>query len=284
MTQENPFWYKETFAEKLTDDVSRVFKYGDVPANPWQHFKETLQRRPIPERELLRAMLTTVRNALPKDLIIKHEGDLFDKAPFETGEDREKSLKRIGSGAVNTVFLLEGSEGIKSQAVGIRRRGFKRSRDALEYATCQQEEYERIKKRFSEVGGLIPNESRIVYERHDGKAGVMFFRDFIEGPIRDVFELQQNELEHLLATNERFANQVIGFVSVSMENIDAVCSERLDILGINNLVVAGPPGNEEFILLEPHNCERRIENDGTDQRVADRLRYLSDVVNQFYHS
>ena len=263
-----------TLSQKFHKEVDRVFTFADGPENPLTFFVRTCKVKPIQERALLRAMLTSVRNALPKDLVTRRHEKLFAHMPIDIPDTAEgRTLKKIGSGYINTVYLLEG-QGSASWAIGVRRSGFETSSSAWDYAIGQQRDYEKIKGMFSHIPQLIPNEWRILYDRHDGKPGVMFFREFVEGPIRDVFDFSKEELQARIGNNPNLNSQMTGFSTVCMENID---DYPVDLFGKNNLVITGSSGSERLVLLEPHTCDSNPSPE-TKQEIHDKIVYLNQII------
>ncbi len=262
-----------TLSQKFHKEVDRVFTFADGPENPLTFFVQTLKIKPVQERALLRAMLTSVRNALPRGLVTQQHERLFAHMPLDIPDTAEgRVLKKVGSGYINTVYLLEG-QGASSWAVGVRRSGFETSNTAWEYAIGQQRDYERVTDMFSQIPQLVPEEWRILYDRHDGKPGVMFFRKFVEGPIRDVFDLSREELQTRIRNNPNLSNQMVGFTTVCMENIN---DYPVDLFGKNNLVI-GSGENEKLVLLEPHTCDSNPSPE-TKQEIHGKIIYLGQVI------
>jgi hypothetical protein len=88
---------------------------------------------------------------------------------------------------------------------------------------------------------------------------------------------QQGAVSHLVENNLKLKNQLLLFVTTSMENIDYLITDRVDILGINNVVVAGGPSRERFIFLEPHTRDVVSTQDIQD-RIIGRINYLGSFL------
>lgn len=274
---------RRSFVDNLRRDVDRVFVLGDIPEQGFvRHLQEVIRSRPLPKRELLRAVLSVIQKRLPEDLNLAMQEKAFSNAPIDVPlKDGYRVLEKVGSGGVNTVFFLNTGEGT-SWAVGLRREAFKSAEDALEYAKGQEREYRQIKTLYCADPDLIPEEFRVIFENHRGDPNVMFFRKFIHGPMRDVFDEDSESLHEVLGRNPKFRDQMIKFVTATMENMDFVLDNQLDLLGKNNLAIVGEKGGERLVLLEPHLCEAE-RTDRADNRIKERTEFLVDVVSNYVH-
>ncbi len=274
-------WSNRSNLDKIAGVWNDVMVWGERPDNPVTHAVDQLRKRPIYETEVLRCVFTLVYNAIPKNMRPRHEKSIFQNLPLKFGaNETEKKMERLGSGAVNTVFLLAGENGAGSWAIGLRRLGFRNYEEAQSYALRQQEEYRYIQSLFGDIEGLVPEKYRLIYTRFDNKPGVMFIREFVGGPIRDLFDIPNQELLELIASNRTFGNQFRNFASRCNEHIARLAEMRLDIIGKKNLVVAGEKGQERLVLLEPHTCDSVDKNGDQERRIRERIQKLAELLER----
>ncbi len=264
-------WNTRSITAKISGVWDDVMVWGDRPDNPITHLKQELSQKPISESEVLRSAFTLVYNAMPQNMRPRGDEIIFQNLPHRLGANGTgKNIERLGSGAVNTVFLLAGENGARSWAIGLRRRGFRDYNEAQSYALCQQDEYRYMQDLFGDIEGVIPVEYRLIYTRFDNKPGVMFIREFVGGPIRDLFDIPEHELLELLAGNETFGAQFKSFATRCKEHVARLAEMHFDIIGRKNLVVAGQKGQERLVLLEPHTCDSVDKNGDQKRRIRER--------------
>lgn len=252
-----------------------VFILGDVPNR--NQIKEVLSAKSSSKRFLIKAGLALIYNNLPEDLRSRLHEKLFEKLPLHIkGEGEYRILEKIGSGSTNSVYLLSNRDK-KSYALAQSKLSFRDTSSALRFSERQKLEYEYFKRIFKDIPGLIQRESYAIYERDDGASSVMFIREFVPGPLKDIFDIPKDELNKLLTNNQLLSNQLTKFVEISIKNKNVIVGEQLDILGNNNLAIAGEKGNERLILLDPHTRVNKISF--AEKKINDRLEYLKDIVS-----
>lgn len=267
------------FFDKLRLDVERILVLGDTNNKGGiAGLKETLSKRPIPERELLTIALEMIAGRLPGSLNNRLHALAFTYAPLDIpyfNGNNYRLLERIGAGGVNTVYLLNTREG-NSWAMGIRKEYFLTLAQAQAYAKEQETDYTDVKKIYSTQKNLIPEEFRVIYETHSGYPNVMFFRKFVPGPIKDIFSYNNKGLVELLQRNNKLRGQLSEFVNTSTKNMRWIAQNNLDLLGTNNLVIAGDMGTENLVLLEPHTLDSYKTEEKGDI-IKERIEGLGNV-------
>lgn len=268
------------YYQKLTETISQVFVLGDTPSEGLaRHLIEIFNSRPISKGELLRTGLSFVRQFMPRSIKLGIQEKVFTNMPLDIPKpEGYRVLERLGSGGVNTVYLLNSEKG-KSYSIGMRRRGFKDPNTAWEYAREETREYKVVNNIYRELPGLIPRESQVVFTDFKEQPSVMFVREFVPGPLRDIFAIGKKELLTILSSNPDFKDQLLKFVSLSDKNADFVIGNQLDLLGKYNLSVAGEKGKENLILLDPHTREPAYRTSEKADEIRQRLNYLRGFVS-----
>lgn len=272
---------KGTILERVAWAADGVFIFGDAQDRKIaEQIVGALKSRPIAKGVLLRSCLTVIQKLLPSDLKSELRQKVFAKAPFEIPQTSGyRVLEKLGFGGVNSVYLLKSGVSGSSYAVGMRRISFGDQKSALGYASRQQRQYEHIKRLYSQVPELVVSENHIVFSDHKNRPSVLFIREFVPGPLRDIFQIGERELSRIVSENQTFNYQLTKFVEISTGNEKFVVSEQLDLLGENNLGVVGEKGKERLILLDPHTTDSgKTENRSVQIKI--RLNYLAAFVER----
>lgn len=271
---------RRSLADKFAHAVERVFVLGDTPEEgAVRHALNAIMTRPIAKGELVRSALTVVRHLLPKSLKVKFYSRVFDKFPLELPrKNGYRGLEKLGSGGVNTVYLLNRGNG-PSFAVGTNRVGFSDQESAQKYAQYQQADFDHINEMYNSIPGLVPLERQIIYTDQNDKPNVMFIREFVPGPLRDIFKIPIQQLSRIVQANPDFAGQLRQFLEISDKNREFVLGQQLDLLGDDNLSVVGGPGQEKLVLLDPHT-RYSGKTPAKEEEIGGRLLYLQTAVRQ----
>ncbi len=268
-------------AEVIKEEARSVFVYN-TKSDIHKVIELYHATQKIPRREILRAGFSAIQGLLPNSVNYSLQEKTFEKVPLDVENDNEKLknyriLEKIGSGGVNTVYFLA-NEG-KSYAVGLKRGGFDSSSEAIRFADYEQKEYEYFARLYKDVEGLVPKENNIVYENYEGKPSVMFVREFVPGSLRDFFSTDETEIVNLAKNNKQFADQFLKFAEVTKNNRDLLQNYGFDLLGINNLAIAGEDENPKIALIETHTILSYDEkNKSAVSRRLDQIQSIADKI------
>jgi hypothetical protein len=268
----------EEVIHKAKDVVNRTFILGDAPNS--DQIKEAVSERPLDGRALIKAGLALIYNNLSEDTKNKLHEKAFENLPLDIQKiGGYRVLNKIGFGGMNSVYLLsDGNE--KSYSVSLYKRGFKDAASARSFVEEQKQEYEYFKDMYKEIPDLVQKESYVIYERHDGVPSVMFIREFIPGPLRDIFYTSKEELSRMFKGNQYLMDQLLKFTTISMQHKDVVLDKGLDLLGIDNLAIAGKVGEERLVFLDPHTIDIIGKRPELRQKICERLQYLQQIVEE----
>lgn len=277
--------FDEAF-KKVRNVAAGVFLYGDTMDT--KQIKNAISNGCINEKLIVKAGLALVYSTIPKNIKNKLLEKPFEHYPFIKQRDEVCNVPmKIGSGSLNSVYLIK--EGDKSYALSLNRLAFKDVSSAVHYAKQQEEEHKYYKDIFKNNPNLILSESYLVYEKCNNSPSIMFIREFLEGPIKDVFLIGREELGSILNNNPRLEQCFDLFVNTLIKNRDLIEDEQLDLLGVNNLAIAGPVGKEKLILLDPHT--KTCKTSESRQRIHNRISYLQEIyversisMGEFFYS
>jgi len=205
------------------------------------------------------------------------------KQDFMPFNPKDYTLKeKIGFGGMNDVFLLQGSGGENPSYVlkinlGERGEGLEK---LLSMAKEQKEEYERISARYEDVQGLIPDEYYLIMHGPSGDQPVAAtIQPFVGENLRDIFvNFEKDELQNLIQRNKPLREQLTGFIEATLSDSHLIENE-LDLLGRNNLAIAGAEGEERLLMLDPHFRSSRERNPYARKQIEERIRYLEELTN-----
>ncbi|MFH1899345.1 MAG: hypothetical protein ABIJ82_02650 [Patescibacteria group bacterium] len=265
--------------EKAKDRVEDVFVLGDVQTkNLSQIIKEGIEEGWPSELDVLAFGLTVIYNGLPNSIKKGLQGRSFEKIPLDIPEiDDYRVMKRLGSGGTNIVYFYSSHEG-NSFSVGLKRKGFNTAEEAWKFAKTQKQEYEYFRNMYKNIPNLIPEENQVVYKDRRSEPSVMFVREYVPEPLKDIFKIPKEELENIIISNSEFRDQLLKFVTISLENSNVILNEELDILGDKNLAVAGERGRERLILLDPHTVLTKKPE--IRSRIENRLSQLREILTE----
>ena len=76
--------------------------------------------------------------------------------------------------------------------------------------------------------------------------------------------------------------QIIVFTKIALDenNKGLVYGDGLDIIGDNNLMMAGPPGKEQLVLIDPHTFEGQ-QTQRVQTRIKENLEHLAKLSYKF---
>lgn len=273
-------------SNKAKNVAGSIFFFGDTVTT--DQLKYAISEGCLTKKLIVRAGLSAIYSILPqktKENLLKRP---FDNSPIKFDDNQNGlSPEKIGSGSTNVVYLLK--DGEKYYALSIYKYVFNDTSSAIQYAKRQESEYKFYREMYREIPDLILDESYIVYKRYDKISSVMFMREFIDGPIRDVFSIGRKELDNVLDANVDLEHQFNVFVKITMKNVDYIENVQLDILGQRNLSIAGPAGQERLVLMDPH--DKLCKTDKSKKRIHDRISYLEQVylersinIGEFFYS
>lgn len=243
-----------------------------------QIIKEGIEEGWPRELDVLSFGLTVIYNGLPNSIKKSLQEQAFEKIPLNIPETSDyRVMERLGSGGMNIVYFFSPHEN-GSFSVGLKRRGFDTAEEAWKFAKTQKLEYEYFRDMYKSIPDLVPEENQVVYRNYKNEASVMFVREYVPEPLRDIFMIPKEELENIIISNGRFRDQLLKFVTVSMENLGVVINEELDILGDKNLAVVGERGKERLVLLDPHTIQ--VKNTEIRSKIGNRLSQLKEMVEE----
>jgi len=195
---------------------------------------------------------------------------------------KDYTLKdKIGYGGVNDVFLLQSNRKDTSSYVLKINLGGGGSgvEDLLSVAKEQKGEYEYISEVYKDIPGLIPKEYYLIMHGPTMAIPVAaVIQPFIGENLRDVFEdFEKDELLDLLQRNKPLANQISKFAEVARTD-ESLIENELDLLGKDNLAIAGDKGDERLLLLDPHFRSHPIRSTETKKRIEERINYIEELA------
>jgi len=221
-----------------------------------------------------RLMPSLVKSNIRKDFDYSQ-----DKMPFNPNVYVLK--EKIGSGGANDVFLLSAQEnGLPSYALKVchASREAQNTEKIVQMAREQRAEYQRIAFAYKAIDDLIPREHYFI--AHGPRAGEpvsVMLQVFIGEDMKDVFkDISKDEFVDLLRNNGFLNRQLAGFITATESN-PALIENDLDLLGKNNLVVAGDKGEERLILLDPHFISVGCRSPETRSEIVRRFNYLKEI-------
>mgnify|MGYP001501914052 FL=1 len=263
-------------AEKLKSHIHQVIDFGTTQEDQKiSHVLEQLTQKPLPKGKLLQSSLRFVLSHFPQKFRDKHFNNYFANAPIP---DDNTQLEVIGEGGVNKVFAISLDSQSPSIAIGISKKDFESKDEAFTFAEHQQQEHDLIASFFQHIPNVIPDEQYAIFQGPRQKYNVMHFQNFVEGPIRDFFDMPAQELQALIQSNPQFNDQLKKFAQTCHEHSDFFIQSQIDFLGPKNLAIIGKEGREQLLFLDPHF---RLSDHTPDkeQEISNRIDYLSTVAN-----
>jgi len=261
---------------KYADEAKAVFFLGNIVKG--KQFKYAIAEKYFSHRFIRQILLSLAYHATPQQIRNKMHEKSFEKAPLNIEQNSGIRIpSQVDAGSLHVVYKIAGEDG-KHYALSVCKAMFRDTSSALAHAKQQKREQEYYKCMFKEVPELILDESYFVYEKPDKNTSVMFTRDFIQGPIRDIFFIKKNEIEKMLDANPFLDQQLKSFVDVAIKNRLSIEHNQLDILGMNNLSIAGPVGEEKLVFIDPH--ERGNKTPKMELKIHNRISYLQQIVSE----
>jgi len=203
-----------------------------------------------------------------------------DELPFNPRE--YKLRKKIGTGGMNDVFLLESTKGESSYAMKVVIEGVGETNidNLVTYASQQRTDYEKVSAKFTHIPDLVlPEYYFIANGPRRGQLAAISIQPFLGKNVRDIFEdVNKAELIDLLQTNDKLKSQLQAFIE-TVRNDPSLIEDELDLIGKCNLAIVGDKGNERLILLDPHSRSEKERADHFKKEIARRVKYLSEICS-----
>lgn len=278
---QNRGFEKPSLKERFQSAYDSVFIHEDSGENALELIKSAFGKNGVEKGKLLRGMLTIVKKLSSKELLNEKREAVFDNIPFEIPrtEDGARVLPKVGAGYICTVYELPSTVSEKSYAMGIRKISFESTKMAEMYASKEKAEYEYLKKLFGSIPNLIPEEHQLIFTDFRGKPNYMFLREFVNGPLVDVFEIDRTEFVERLEQNNELRESLRSFSDIIDSNRDTLVEIGMDLIGERNLVFAGDKGKEKLVFLEPH-CFDTIATKDDTRKLNRRIDYLEDMLEE----
>ncbi len=196
-------------------------------------------------------------------------------------------VRLIGYGSGVTVFLLPGStvDGTDiRRVVKVYRRTLGRRLEALlADARHRRATYRRVAGWYDGCSPLLPTQFLVGHGPLLALPGLLCVQPYVEPPHRDVFTgLSVGDLAALAGRFPRLGRQLVSFAERTSR---AVAREgaSVDLIGRDNLIVAGPEADPRLILLEHGVHDLTREEPRASAIAAEtrrRLAHLHQVARQ----
>lgn len=197
-------------------------------------------------------------------------------------------VRLIGYGSGVTVFLVPGSAagetGSRRVVIKVYRRTLGRRLEALlADARHRRATYRRVAGWYDGCSPLLPTQFLVGHGPLLALPGLLCLQHYVEPPHRDVFTgLSEQELAALASRSPRLGRQLVSFAERTSR---AVVREgaSVDLIGRDNLIVAGPDADPRLVLLE-HGVHDLTRKEPRASAIAAetrrRLAYLHQVARQ----
>ena len=197
-----------------------------------------------------------------------------------------REVRLIGYGSAVTVFLLGAAPGTDRRrplVLKVCRETLGRRLGLLAAdARRRRGTYQRVAGWYDEASPLLPTFFVIAHCPLLSLAAVACVQPYVEGPHRDVFAgLRETELVDLATRGPRLRRQLASFAgrtARAVEREDAC----VDLVGRDNLIVAGPPAEPRLVLVDHgvHDLRKARAGRWLAEETARRLAYLQAVARR----
>lgn len=202
-----------------------------------------------------------------------------DNLPFDPEKYEFKYL--LGMGGESKVYHLSAKDDqLPSWILKVYRKQKGNTQELAEFGKEKGAEYERIKKLYSVIPDLVPEESMIIAEDPKTQDGMlMIVREFVGNDISDVFlDLSEKELAEILRNDPELRDKFQKFCQITFFN-EKQTGEVIDLLGRNNLSLIKKDGRSKLIILDPHIFySTRTSAEHKRSRTFQKLEYLQNIA------
>lgn len=234
----------------------------------------------------LTAFLHLIENAIPASLLDKYKKSFYDvsRLPFDLNEYSFEG--RIGHGSESIVYLLKAKEKGDLSYVLKMLRPIKykdtNTNTLIELAKKRKQECEDMKKLFSAMPDLIPEENFVIMENPKrGEGGVVVSVQKFGGyDMKDLFDVPIEEIQKIYKENSDFQKEMKTFAKINMQMYQEK-GEMIDLTGPNNVsLIRTEEGNTHLVFIDPHlTCSNDPKNSEEKESFKKREKRLMRLEN-----
>src|SRR3989339_477822 len=215
----------------------------------------------------VKLIMEMIPGALSEKIKASLNNNDYSELPFDL--EKYNFQEKIGRGFVSKVHLLESKQPDQPSYVLKLDYYNQGTVDELQTIARQQHrEYEKIKKDYQSIPGLIPNEQTlIVADKKSKTPTIATLQEFVGGDLRDLFkEINKEELIRLLIENEGFREEFLEFVRISA-GMAKEKNEFIDLLGKKNLSIVEKNSEPHLCFIDPHHISSPVSDN--KKRIID---------------
>lgn len=190
---------------------------------------------------------------------------MYDSRNLPFDPKRFKFNNLLGMGGESKVYHLEAKDSAEPSWILKYYRKRKGSVDELvEQGKEIREEYERIKKWYSIIPGIVPEEHMMIAEDPKSQeAMLVIVREFVADEILDIFaDISEQKLIKLLESNHKLRDDFQKFCQITFFHEEET-HEVIDLLGNKNVSLLRRGNEYKLVILDPHiiySTEKSIEH------------------------
>jgi len=194
--------------------------------------------------------------------------------PFNPNDFEFKG--EIDKGGEHKVYLLESLKGeIPSYVLKVNHLKTGDAEQIKEEAIGFKKEYERVKKLYASIPGIVPEEATMVAtDPQTGEPRIATIQRFNGHEIRDFLEdFDHDELISLLVDNSALFDEARKFFEITEKEYETQ-GFVIDLIGKKNLsIVKNREGEYRLLILDPHNSVRK-DNDNEIRHEEQEMKIL----------